>query len=118
MAVTRTITIDGIDVPFRASAAIPRIYRNKFRRDIYRDLQALGKAVDTGNERASELELIDLEMFEDLAWVMAKHADSTVSDEPDVWLEQFNTFSIYQILPQLIELWGLNIETKVTPPKN
>lgn len=41
MAVTKTIAVDGKDVTFRASAAIPRLYRNKFRRDIYRDLNEL-----------------------------------------------------------------------------
>lgn len=28
------------------------------------------------------------------------------------------TFSIYQILPQLIELWGLNVQTEVEARKN
>ena len=50
---------------------------------------------------------------------MAKHADpDSVPASPDEWLEQFNTFSIYEILPQLIELWGLNIETQVESKKN
>lgn len=30
----------------------------------------------------------------------------------------FNTFSIYQVLPQLIELWGLNVKTDVEAKKN
>ena len=30
----------------------------------------------------------------------------------------FATFSIYQILPQLIELWGLNVQTEVEARKN
>lgn len=44
--------------------------------------------------------------------------NSFVPSEPDEWLEQFNTFSIYQILPQLIELWGLNVQTQVDARKN
>ena len=32
MSMTRKITIDGKEVPFRASAAVPRIYRIKFHR--------------------------------------------------------------------------------------
>lgn len=28
------------------------------------------------------------------------------------------SFSIYQILPQLIELWGLNVQTEVESRKN
>ena len=50
---------------------------------------------------------------------MAKHAHpDQVPDTPDEWLENFNTFSIYQILPQLIELWGLNVQTEVESRKN
>lgn len=50
---------------------------------------------------------------------MAKHAHpDQVPDTPDEWLENFNTFSIYQILPQLIELWGLNVQTEVEARKN
>lgn len=45
MAVTKKIKIDGKTVTFRASAAIPRLYRNKFHRDIYRDLSELQKGI-------------------------------------------------------------------------
>ena len=45
MGLTKTIEIDGKQVPFKASAAIPRIYRIKFHRDVYKDLAALEKAV-------------------------------------------------------------------------
>jgi len=50
--------------------------------------------------------------------VMAKHADSTIPDTPEEWLDEFNTFSIYQVLPKLIELLGLNVQTDVTAKKN
>lgn len=119
MALTKMITVGGIPVTFRASAAVPRMYRIKFGRDIYRDLNQLQKAVGDGNEEASNLDLLSLEVFEDLAWVMAKHANpKSVPESPDEWLEQFNTFSIYQVLPELIDLWGLNVETDVTAKKN
>ena len=103
MALTKTVNIDGKDVTFRASAAIPRIYRNKFHRDIYKDLH----------------DLFSLELFEDISYIMAKHADPQgVPDTPDEWLDQFGTFSIYQVLPEIIELWGLNVQTQVESKKN
>lgn len=43
MGMTRKIEIDGKEVLFKASAAILRIYRVKFQRDIYKDLSALKK---------------------------------------------------------------------------
>ena len=118
MSMTKTIEIDGKQVPFRASAAIPRIYRIKFHRDIYKDLAALEKAIGKGNEEESNLDLFSLEMFENIAYIMAKHADNNIPETPEEWLDNFNTFSIYQVLPKIIELWGLNIQTDVQSKKN
>lgn len=119
MAVTKKIEIDGQKVEFRASAVVPRLYRIKFGRDIYKELRQLETSVGENDEDASGLDLFSLEMFEDLAWIMAKHANpQEVPDNPEDFLDQFNTFSIYQILPQLIELWGLNVQTQVEARKN
>ena len=112
-----TIEIDGKPVVFKASAAIPRIYRIKFRRDIYKDLRLLEKSVGENDEDDSHLDLFSLELFENIAYIMAKHADSSIPDSPEEWLDEFNTFSIYQILPQLIELWGLNTEVEIESKK-
>ena len=118
MAVTQMIEIDGKQVKFRASAAIPRIYRIKFNRDIYKDLAALEKAIGDGDENSSNLDLFSLEMFENIAYIMAKHADGSIPDTPEEWLDAFNTFSIYQVLPKIIELWGINVKTDVEAKKN
>ena len=56
-------------------------------------------------------------MFENIAYVMVKHADPFIPDNPEDWLDEFNTFSIYQVLPKLIELWGMNIRTDVEAKK-
>ena len=118
MAVMQMIEIDGKKVPFRASAAIPRIYRIKFNRDIYKDLAVLEKAIGEGDETASNLDMFSLEMFENIAYIMAKHADPKIPDTPEEWLDDFNTFSIYQVLPKIIELWGINVKTDVEAKKN
>ena len=117
MGIRKDIKIDGKMVAFKASAAIPRIYRLKFQRDIYKDLSALEKSIGDGDAKASNLDMFSLEMFENIVFIMAKHADPTIPDTPEEWLDQFNTFSIYQILPQLIELWGLNVKTDVEAKK-
>lgn len=113
----KELLIDGRQVPFKASAAIPRIYRIKFGRDIYKDLRELEKAVGDNKEDASNLDTFSLEMFENVAYVMAKHANPAVPNTPEEWLDGFDTFSIYQILPQIIELWGLNVQTEVQSKK-
>ena len=118
MSMTQTIEIDGQPVKFRASAAIPRIYRMRFHRDIYKDLSLLEKSISKEDEGDSNLDLFSLEMFENIAYIMAKHADPSIPDTPEEWLDNFNTFSIYQVLPRLIELWGLNVQTTVQSKKN
>lgn len=118
MSIVKKIEIDGKEVAFKASAAIPRIYRLKFQRDIYKDLSSLEKAIGDGDVSNSNLDSFSLEMFENIAFIMAKHADANVPDTPEEWLDDFNTFSIYQVLPQIIELWGLNVKTEVEAKKN
>lgn len=119
----KTVVIDGKEVEFKASAAVPRIYRMKFRRDLFMDLQKVAKAVDKKGKKEdkeeSEIPIENLEMFENIAYVMAQHADpkNTPSDIME-WLEQFETFSIYQVLPTILELWNMNEETQSKAKKN
>ena len=75
MALTKTVNIDGKDVTFRASAAIPRIYRNKFHRDIYKDFHDLQKSIDENDPENSAIDSFSLELFEDISYSMAKRAD-------------------------------------------
>ena len=73
----------------------------KFQRDIYKDLRILEKSIGEGDEENSNLDLFSLEMFENIAYTMAKHADPQIPNEVDEWLDGFNTFSIYQVLTAL-----------------
>ena len=114
----KTVEICGKQVTFRSSATIPRLYRIKFQRDIFRDLTKLEKSYKKKTKEGGDLEIDDLEIFENVAYVMAYHADHTIPDTIDEWLDQFEMFSIYEILPQLLELWGDNMQTDVTAKKN
>lgn len=126
---TKNIEIDGKDVVFAASAAIPRIYRIQFKRDIFQDMTKIEKSVKKSQDKQKENEVSesdipieDLEMFENVAFVMAKHAaQKKGQDFPENvydWLDQFNTFSIYEILPEIVKLWNLNTQTQVEAKKN
>jgi hypothetical protein len=117
----KTIIIDGRPVPFKATGNTPRLYRALFLRDIFADISKLSKAIDKatkeGDERESILDIGSLEIFENVAYVMAKQADSTIP-EIGAWLDDFNVFSIYEILPQIIELWNLNTAQIAESKKN
>ena len=118
MSMTRVIEIDGKQVPFKASAAIPRLYRVKYGRDIFKDLMALEKALNENAAEESNLDLFSLETFENIAYLMAKHADPSLPDTAEEWLDEFSVFSIYQVLPEIISLWGLNVQTQSVSKKN
>jgi hypothetical protein len=114
----KTIEISGKPVTFRSSAAIPRIYRLKFKRDIFKDLAKLEKSYRNKAQDSENLEIDDLEIFENVAYIMAYHADPTIPKTIDEWLDQFEMFSIYQVLPEILELWGSNLMTDVQAKKD
>lgn len=117
--IQKTVKICGKDVAFRSSASVPRLYRAKFGRDIFKDLSRLEKAYsEKGGAEASAMEIEDLEIFENVAYVMAYHADPSIPGTIDEWLEQFEMFSIYEVLPEILELWGTNLITDVEAKKN
>ena len=116
---SKTVKIGDREVTFKSSAAIPRMYRIKFGRDIFRDLTKLEKSYrDRGDGEKQNLEIDDLEIFENVAYIMALHADPTIPKTIDEWLDQFEMFSIYEILPEILELWGSNLFTDVKARKN
>ena len=117
--IEKTVKIGEQEVRFRSSASVPRLYRIKFKRDIFKDLAKLEKSYkDKASEDGSALEIEDLEIFENVAYIMAFHADHSIPGTIDEWLDQFEMFSIYEVLPEILELWGTNLMTEVESKKN
>ena len=114
----KTIAIGDKQVKFRSSATIPRLYRMKFKRDIFKDLSRLESSYKGNSDDGSSFEIEDLEIFENVAYIMAFHADHSIPDNIDDWLDQFDMFSIYEVLPEILELWGTNLITDVESKKN
>lgn len=123
----KMVKIDGKEVGFRATALTPRIYRHKIGRDMIQDLNKLQGAYNkamrlldeaTDDEiKEAQLSALDLEIFENAAYVMAKQYDANLPNSPEEWLDGFETFSIYEILPAILELWQLNSATTAKPKK-
>ena len=112
--ITKTITIDGKDVKFANSAAIPRLYRLNFGSDILLDL---GRVKDAIEKDKGNLPIECLTIFENVAYTMAKHADKSIPDTIDEWLDEFDAFNIYEVLPEIMKLWAEGLEQKSTPKK-
>lgn len=128
--IKKEVTICGRPVVLGASALLPKIYRINFGKDMVADMNRLRKSFSaaqnlpdnaTEEEReAASLDVIDLTIFERTAWAMAFHADKEgkVPHDPDEWLESFDgVFSIYEVFPDILELWGLNQQTTSVPVK-
>ena len=115
--IEKTIDVSGVPVKFRSSAAIPRLYRAKFGRDIFKDLAKLEKSYQGKKDKDGGFPVEDLEIFENVAYIMALHADKSMPASIEEWLDGFEMFSIYQVLPEILALWGENIKTEVTPKK-
>ncbi len=123
----KVINIGGKDVKMRASALIPRMYRFKFGRDILKDITSLKKAFKKRNELPEDaaeeekeeaaLSEMNLTIFENVAYIMARHADPTIPDDPDEWLDGFEMFSIYEVFPEILEMWEINNTTTSKPKK-
>lgn len=114
----KIVTIDGKGVKFRATARTPRLYRVLIGRDMIQDMNRLIKAYNRKKKNDDDLDIIDLQIFEDVAYTMARHADPDMAEKTaDEWLDGFDMFSIYEILPHILELWAINTKQTSTPKK-
>ena len=124
----RTVTVGGKEVRMRASALIPRLYRYKFGRDMISDMRQLQKSYAKAlslpknateeEKQDAQMSVLDLTIFENVAWLMARQADPSVPADPDEWLDTIEgVFSVYEILPVILELWNANQATTSVPRK-
>lgn len=124
----KTISVGGKEFRMRASALIPRLYRYKFRRDMITDMKQLEKdfkkAVNLPEDATedeildAQLSVLDLTIFENVAWLMVKNAGEGIPDDPDEWLDTIDgVFSVYEVLPQMLDIWEGNLATTSVPRK-
>ena len=117
-SLVRDIQVGALVVPMRASALVPRLYRVKFGRDMIRDMNNLEKKMKPTDGGETALDAMDLTVFEDVAYILAKHADPEVPSDPDEWLDSIpGVLSIYEALPQILALWSRNLKTTSKPRK-
>ena len=110
----KTITVNGKEVKFKASAALPRMYRNMFGRDMFKDMETFERLIK-GIE--PEEDQFMNEIFENVAYSMAKHADPDVPEAIEDWLEQFDVRFIYEVAEDILRLWYNNMRTDITAKK-
>lgn len=129
---------EGRSVNFKASAFSPIAYNRLFPgRDFLRDMDALNKKneknekkEEDGEIKSSIFDMEDYILFARISYLFAyqglapspretEEQREFVQKYPDAmeWIDTFNTFSIYEILPEIMELWYKNDKT-ISKPKN
>ena len=117
----KTITIDDRQVPFKSTGAFLLRYKAQFRRDALKDLvriepilsklqakQATGTQEEKDAAAIEVFDTLDLELFFNMAWVMAKTADPTIP-EPMLWLDSFGEFPVLDVIADLMDVLTASI---------
>ncbi|MEG0732366.1 MAG: hypothetical protein RR470_08230 [Vagococcus sp.] len=125
----KTITIDGKQVRLKTTAATPKRFKIQFGRDYFAELLKFakvleplqtdmkknevvaGESINLKNISFESLSLLDFDTLYDIVWVLAKSADNSIPD-PLTWLDQFDSFPIAEIMPEIQELLAHSIKTE------
>lgn len=123
----KKVMIGGKEYRMRASALIPRLYRFKLGRDMVADMNQLTKSyqkilksknASEEEKRDAQFSVADLTIFENVAFMMVKHAGEDIPSTPEEWLDSIEgVFSIYEILPDILSLWSANNAQTSVPGK-
>jgi hypothetical protein len=106
----KTLTIDGREVRFKSNGSLPLRYKAQFGRDLFKDILKMASLEELSNKKKIDvktLEVLDFDVFYNVAWIMAKVADPTIGD-PITWLDGFDSFPMATIIPELQELLSSN----------
>lgn len=113
---------EGRSVNFKASAFSPIMYNRLFPgRDFLSDMEDLK---DSHDDKENKFTMNDYELFSRIAYLFAyqglapsprqtKEQIEFLEKYPHAWdwIDTFNTFSIYEILPEIMYLWYRNEQT-------
>lgn len=109
----KTILIDNKNIRFKSTAATPLRYKAQFGRDFFGDIIKLGciEGLNSKKLDIKKIEKLDFEVFYNIIWTLAKTADKSIED-PINWLDKFDEFPLFEIIPELQELILSSIKVK------
>lgn len=112
----KILNIDGRDVKFKSSASFLLRYKMQFQRDGLKDLLKLKGAINLETKELADAEQLDLEVFYNMAWVLAKVANPEIPP-PMEWLDTFSEFPLMEVMPEVFELMMLCLQSSVKSKK-
>lgn len=104
---TKIIKIDGREVEFKSTGAFLLRYKAQFGRDALKDVYKLQDALDKDGN-LENIDMVDLEIFYNMAFTLAKVADKSIPNDPMDWLDTFSEFPLMDIMPSLIDMMILS----------
>ncbi len=109
----KTIEIDSRKICFKSTAATPLRYKSQFGKDFFVDIMKLSSLDGLNSKKINieKIEKLDFEVFYNIIWVLAKTADKKIPD-PITWLDGFDEFPLFEIIPELQDLILASIQTK------
>jgi len=99
----KILNIDGRNVKFKSTGAFLLKYKMQFKRDALQDIFRLQNAIKQETNEIKDIEALDLEVFYNLIWALAKTADPSI-DPPMEWLDTFSEFPLVEIIPEVMDL--------------
>ena len=112
----KVVKVGDKEVKLKSTASLTYKYHRFFGRDLIKDIVKLQEKLDARMSKNEQFEALDLQMFSELAWTMAKTADDSIPNIEE-WLDQFETFDIMKILPEVMQLLADNMRQE-QPQKN
>ncbi|QNO14922.1 hypothetical protein HYG86_09120 [Alkalicella caledoniensis] len=99
----KILTIDGRQVKFKSTGAFLLKYKAQFKRDALKDMLKLLEVYDEETKQVKDMDVLDLELFYNITWSLAKCADPTLPPAID-WLDTFSEFPLMDVIPEIIDL--------------
>jgi len=98
----KILIIDGRQVRFKSTGAFLLRYKAQFGRDALQDILRLQSAIDSKGQ-IKNIDTLDLEVFYNLIWTLAKTADPNLPP-PMEWLDEFSEFPLMDIIPEIVDM--------------
>lgn len=110
----KVVKIGTIEVPMKATANTPRLYRDMFGKDLIVEMQSLFKHIGKNGELQGDF---DFGVIERLGYIMAYQSDRELGTM-DEWLDQFGMDDVYGAMSEIVKLWAESKNSTSTAKKN
>lgn len=112
----KIIKIDGKDIKFKSTGAYLYKYKAQFGRDAIQDMFKVSEAFDPDTKEVKEGKTMDLLVFYDMVWALAKAADPSIPP-PEEWLDTFEEFPLADHLGEWMEMIQSSFKSTVKSKK-